>query len=920
MSLGSHFSIVISLILFQAGAPQVEQDLDSLSGAERLAALAELADFYSRVDVNKAIDYGQQALDLSETHPDPETEFAVLTILGDLYLRLDAQKSRTFADRARAHAAQRGHRGDTAKALSMLGECAVNEGDQASARALFEEALSLAADPGLERYRLPPLKGLVQCYRSMGDLQSSLEKALELESQSRAAGRENDYADALRILGVTYETQGIFELALDHYSRSLEIYERINNLIGKKMAIHNIAGIYYYRGETQKALAHYQQSLDFAKQTGDQFAVALASQNLGMVYGALSERERALECLFESLAIYRATGHQLGVANMFHYIGVNYMAMDDYQKAQDYLARSARIFETLDNPLYRAGLTNSQAQLYLKWGDASKALALNRKALAMVDGNPDAWHAREAIHLIMSDIYAARGDHVQALDHFKKFKELSDKRQNERSSEKLATLITRFDVREKEREIALLKKDKALKEADALQSQREITLLKRENEIKALQRNLWIGVVVLLSLLVFFGVYRHAKRKQLVQERRVSARFKQLDNLKDAFIANTSHELRTPLNGIIGLSESLREGNAGPVAPLMREQLDLVIQSGKRLSHLVNALLDFSKIKQRTLVLRKRPVNLAMVIRGALALGKPLGDGKDLKLESRAPIDLPLVDADEQRLRQILTNLIDNAVKFTDSGSVTVSASTGGKLATVRVADTGIGIPEESLARVFNSFEQVESSLTRSREGAGLGLAIAKRLVELHGGEISIDSQPGQGTTVAFTLPVFDGPVDAIEPSSMAADPPVARPEPERDAAGPASGRPEPDAPRILIVDDDRVNRRVVEQILQKRNYQIDQAADGFQALDRVKRKDYQLLLLDVMMPRMSGYEVCREVRRAYESHELPIVFLTAKDQEADQLEAFESGGNDFLTKPIAKDVLLARVDSHLASSLAGEQ
>ncbi|MBF2052783.1 MAG: sensor histidine kinase [Candidatus Sericytochromatia bacterium] len=272
--------------------------------------------------------------------------------------------------------------------------------------------------------------------------------------------------------------------------------------------------------------------------------------------------------------------------------------------------------------------------------------------------------------------------------------------------------------------------------------------------------------VMLLSLAVGDRLRRsqsdllQAQAERLEQERRAKqsqerlvARLRKLDRLKDDFIANISHELRTPLNGIIGISESMLDGSTGQLSQPQQYNLSLVVASARRLFHLVSDLLDFSQLKHREIRLNTRPVWLREVVDVVLKLSQPLVGPKDLRLINDVGADLPPIEADEDRLQQILHNLIGNAIKFTESGKVIVSAEAVRDQLEISVADTGPGIDPRDQERIFASFEQVDGSMTRAHSGSGLGLAITRQLVELHKGRIRVDSRPGEGSRFHFLYP-----------------------------------------------------------------------------------------------------------------------------------------------------------------------
>jgi len=442
----------------------------------------------------------------------------------------------------------------------------------------------------------------------------------------------------------------------------------------------------------------------------------------------------------------------------------------------------------------------------------------------------------------------------------------------------------------------------------------------------------WAYTLYAALVLGLLAAYNRAQKRKLEVERAVNERLKQVDKLKDEFLANTSHELRTPLNGIIGLAESLTDGVAGPLSPKAHDDLSMIVSSGKRLTSLVNDLLDFSKLKNHSLELRRKAVDLRALVDVALTLSKPLVGRKDLALINATPSSLPPLNADENRLEQVLHNLIGNAVKFSEEGRITVGASIreeAPNMVEIYVADTGIGIEPDKLERIFESFEQGDASTARVYGGTGLGLAVTRQLIELHGGSIWAESIFGEGAIFRFTLPIYLGERETAQPP--AATRPNARPRRAMQAAREtsvqeavpaAASASEPASEvaagagnwRILIVDDEPVNRQVLVNLLALRRCELTEASSGHEALWEIERHPgrYDLILLDVMMPRMSGLEVCRKIRQTYSVHELPIIFLTAKNQVGDLVEAFAAGANDYLAKPIEKGELFSRVDLHL--------
>ncbi|MFC4597439.1 ATP-binding protein [Cohnella hongkongensis] len=409
-------------------------------------------------------------------------------------------------------------------------------------------------------------------------------------------------------------------------------------------------------------------------------------------------------------------------------------------------------------------------------------------------------------------------------------------------------------------------------------------------------------VMLLLIVLRFFEAYHtiNEMKDQLLR----------LDKIKDDFLSNTSHELRTPLNAIVNISETLLKGVSGPVNGEQAQNLSLVVGSGRRLTHLVNELLDYSKLKYGDLKLHKSPLILRAYVESVMRIHLFLLEGRSTALVNRVPDDLPLVHADGIRLTQILHNLLGNAIKFCDQGTVEVSASAAGDWIEVRVSDTGIGIEPHMQERIFLDYEQGDHEDAPQYAGTGLGLSITKRLVELHEGRIGVHSTPGQGTTFIFTLPVAPGKSAKSRAESQAADKsPFSGGDPARQKYPLRIEGEHKEA--ILIVDDNALNLQSMINLFKLEKQTAVAVNRGESALQAVfSRQEFHLVVLDIAMPDLSGFEVLRSIRERFSPFELPVLMLTARSRSEDIRLAMELGANDFVAKPFESEELMARVRS----------
>ncbi|HEY2491881.1 MAG TPA: ATP-binding protein [Paenibacillus sp.] len=423
-----------------------------------------------------------------------------------------------------------------------------------------------------------------------------------------------------------------------------------------------------------------------------------------------------------------------------------------------------------------------------------------------------------------------------------------------------------------------------------------------------------IAAIVAFSSYWFKQYFNNAEENAKLTEQ-----LKRMDKLKDEFLANTSHELRTPLHGIINIAQTVITNEKDSLNEKSFKDMNLLITISRRMSHLLNDLLDITRLQDKQITLHKEQLHLQSAASGVIDMLDFMTAGKPLELRIDIPESFPLVFADEKRLVQILINLLHNAIKYTHEGIISITAESKGKEAVIHVTDTGSGIEREIQARVLQRYEQGASGISNAG-GIGLGLSICKELVELHGGQLTLQSEPGAGSVFTFTLPLYtqdqgfhetisvhsqdDGisnEVNANNVTTMAIN--WADIQDTKLTPPPTEG-----AMNILAVDDDPVNLEVLRSILSAEPYHIVPALSGKEALNLLNTGQWDLVISDVMMPHMSGYELTRIIRERFTISELPILLLTARSQPEDIYSGFLSGANDYVTKPVDSLELKYRV------------
>jgi predicted ATPase/signal transduction histidine kinase/CheY-like chemotaxis protein/tRNA A-37 threonylcarbamoyl transferase component Bud32 len=360
----------------------------------------------------------------------------------------------------------------------------------------------------------------------------------------------------------------------------------------------------------------------------------------------------------------------------------------------------------------------------------------------------------------------------------------------------------------------------------------------------------------------------------------------QANELKSQFLANMSHELRTPLNSIINFTLILSTGRRGPLNEGQLDFLNRVLQSGEHLLGLINDILDLSKIEAGRMELYKETIDLAEVVPNVLETAAGLTKGRSIILREEIAPDLPPIEGDRTRIRQILLNLLSNAAKFTEQGSITVRVTQEDHELVVQVVDTGIGIAAEHLGEIFEEFRQVEGASNRRYEGTGLGLTIVRRLVELHNGRIWVESTPGVGSTFSFSLPIA-----VVLPT----EPMLAT----RYTTAERNSVP------ILVIDDDSAAIEIVAEYLERDGYTVYGITDSRWALDEARRIQPAAIILDVLMPYKDGWQVLTELKADAALQSVPVALYTIVEE---QKLGFYIGASAYLTKPISEPQLRTTV------------
>ncbi len=729
-----------------------------------------------------------------------------------------------------------------------------------------------------------------------------LEKALAMFI---ALGNQDRVATGYRALAVIYKHQGLYPESIEALSKSLKIHDALGDK--KSLAdVHNIFGLIYSdMKDYPKALEYYHKSIAFAEEAGDQFVLSRPLNNIGVVYKELGEYDKAIEYYTRSLDLKLERKQQKGIAQGYNNLGNVYVAKGEYEKAISLFEKSLAIKQEMGNKEGLIATYHNLSHAYFGQNRLAQAIGLGQKSLDLatelgkIAGIVDA-------ALLLRDIHERMGDYQAAFDMQSLYFIYRDSIRSEENAKALM-----------QREFQYTYEKKAT--ADSIQNAEAIRL---EQAKSAQQRTInYLAFVIIGITFVFGGLLYNRFRKTRNQKTQIeiekakldeaNEKLLELDKSKSRFFTNISHEFRTPLTVISGMADLITEA----------EPKDLIKRNSQSLLGLVNQILDLRKLESGRLPLHLQCKDIIPYLKYLFESFHSYAESKEIDLYFESLISHLEMDYDAEKLFSILSNLLSNAIKFTPKGGTVKLEVLGStfddlgqqprtqnlepKTLTLLVSDTGIGIPTHNLPRIFDRFYQVDDSATRPGEGTGVGLTLTRELVRMLGGEISVESEMGKGTTFSVVLPITRAAErggDAVYAPSVA---PVAVSRLEEEAID--KGLNSGDLPTILIVED---NPDVVHYLRTcvEGNYRVTVARDGEEGIGKALEVIPDLIISDVMMPRKDGFELCDTLKKDERTSHIPLVMLTAKADAESRISGLERGADAYLAKPFDKHELLIRL------------
>ncbi len=848
------------------------------------------------------------------------------------------------------------------KIRDSLNKIVENSEGSTKASTLLELAkLNLAIDPGLsirhaEEARqiamnnsdsnmvADALKTAGNAYLYLGTLDSAMlfyKRSLELSQRiDYKVGLANAYSN----IGLIYEYLGKYNEAIENHLQSLSLEEELNNDEGIAGSLNNIGNIYSYLGQKEKALDHYLRALRINQELGNENGVADLFNNLGTIYQEQKNFEKALLYFQSALVINKQLNQSEGIASVLNNLGTTYFQMEDYENALDNYNKSLKLSQEINDQWSLANTYRNVGGVYLQQGKTAEAKKMFDDALAIAK-HIQARELESKIYLAISEYFNSLKNYQQAFDFYKKHAQLEDSIRSIETNVKITELEIGYNIQKQEKEIQLL--------------QKQVEIRKLKDRIK--ERTMYLlGILILAMIILFVFIYsryriKNKTSKELEDKRhqveRMNERLKDFNNrleekvaertrnleeeinerrkvdqelkialknaedanyLKNAFLANMSHEIRTPLNGIIGFSSLLVTELSLMENEELYEYASGIQQSGERLLHLLNNIIDISRIEANDMDVSLSVCSVNEIVKNVSELYSFKANDKGLKFNTKLN-DIPRALADETKLTKIISDIIDNALKYTEKGFINVLTeyNEARKQITINVKDTGIGIDKSYLEHIFEAFRQESLGYSRTYQGAGLGLPLAKRLIELMEGEIIVDSSKGAGTTVSIHLKADVKVMEEVTPQDslkkkIYTEDEVTTPEGELN---------------IFIVEDDRMNRLVLTKMLKSFGKTV-AAIDGEETIKIIsdyskKGFTFDIMLFDINLPApWDGIKLMNEIKSRYKEYgRIPFIAQTAYAMTGDKERLLEAGFDNYIAKPVNKKELITMINNQLKIS-----
>jgi signal transduction histidine kinase/DNA-binding response OmpR family regulator/tetratricopeptide (TPR) repeat protein len=714
-------------------------------------------------------------------------------------------------------------------------------------------------------------------------------KSIEYSNHALAMAEKNtlkkQLAEAYFRLGAAYKALGVYQNSVSHFLKALRIQEELNDRREIAKIYSSIGTVYQRTRDFDDALDYFNRSMKISESYHDDRGVLNNILNIGVIHQKKKNYEDALLHYNRALPLARTLNDASGEAILTGNIGSTLIDSGKPEEGLEYLNKALALKEKIKNPASILHTLNDIADVKIRLGDGKGAKGTAERVVNMATQYEVSDQLRYG-YLNLSKSYRLLKDYEKAYNALRKYNSINDSLFSIQKAQQINELQVQYDTE---------KKDMA------------INALQQEKQIANAQRKIYFlaGAIILLVLAgLYINQRQKTKRNQQLLEKE-----REVDRLKSSFFANISHEFRTPLSLILGPIETLQSKINDPDKQF---QLGLMKKNASRLMRLINQILDLSKLQAGYLELKATELNVVDLIRGVSATFQSLIDSKGIQFKFESKAEEIMVYCDQERIETICINLISNAFKFSDTGGEIMvrmnkidpvnSKHAAGEME-LHVIDNGVGISAEHLSHIFDRFYQAGSASEKQYGGTGIGLALTKELVELHGGTISVTSEPGTGTTVTVRIPLGKDHLreDQIIHDSEPGIPRLSYPDLHSIEILPedsdATEKNDTEKPLVLLIDDNEDVRNYIKSILHTQ-YTLLEAVNGEEGIRQAKSFIPDLIISDVMMPEMNGYEACKRLKKDEKTSHIPVILLTAKASIDSRIQGLETEADLYLNKP----------------------
>ncbi|GHN02169.1 hypothetical protein WSM22_36580 [Cytophagales bacterium WSM2-2] len=839
---------------------------------------------------------GQTVVSLRQklaTQPNDTVRVNLLTRLADKLYRINKDSAHLCADEAIRLATELKYNYGLMRANLEKGSL-MERKNRKQALEYYRAALDLARQLHLGKYEAQSLNYAGNQMYMLGkysDAEDYYQKALVIDKANKNLFR---VVIGYTNLGMTYTKLTDYSRAFDALTQSSKLADSLGlraNLGGNYV---DIASIFELQNKHDEAIAYYDKAISAFLQEKDTALVGYASIGKCETLIKMGQYDQAIPILSSLVILRGETPQQFSV---YQDLGVSFMGMNKFAEAELYFLKAQKFNDQVtQTPFFAFQNQLALARLYHKNGKLAQGLTAAHKAEQLSLQLGSLQNTKECFQVI-SGLYEAKGDLKLSLVYQKKFAALQDSIAQIDQNKKLAEAETKFGLTEKNREVLLLEKENELQKARERLSDSILIVL--------------IGVVIFIALgsMLLWRAYKRSNAKSellaaqkaeiekanlLITEQ--SEKLTAADKMKSRFFANISHELRTPVTLITGMLEFMAEGN---VPNKEKERAQIALGNSRKLNAIVEEMLDLTRLEASKIVLKKKNQKVIPLLNRITNAFSSLFERNQIRLINDLPSQNVFAELDESYFEKILNNLIYNAIKFTPSGGwVRVNTVISKEKVEINVSDSGSGIATEDLPYIFDRFYQSTSGAQRhDSKGTGIGLSLVKEFTELHGGGVNVTSAVGKGSVFTVWFPLAAPDPDQITSPDFD----------ETTFTWVSYER----KPEVMLVEDHEEMRTYIMEVL-GHNFAIHQAANGEEALLQLASKKIDLIISDVMMPRMDGYTLLSKLKADDALRHIPVIMLTARAGEEDKLHGLSLGVDDYMVKPFNTTELKIRVQNLL--------